>query len=169
MKLFLDCDGVLADFDALATDIFGMHPRRYEKEFGSKMFWKTLARYEDFYYKLPLMSDAMYLWQSVKHLNPTILTGCPRGGWAEDQKQRWAVKMFGSDVKMITCMSRDKRLHMQEVTHNIIIDDFSKYKSLWEEYGGTFILHTSAEESLKQLESLGVYTQKERRFRAPLS
>ena len=156
MKLFLDCDGVLADFDALATEIFGMHPRKYEDAFGSKMFWKTLAKYDGFYENLPLMSDARYLWDSVVHLNPTILTGCPAGGWAEAQKQRWAVKMFGEGTHMITCRSRDKRVHMHEAKHNILIDDWPQYKPLWEEHEGTFILHTSAEESLNELKRLGV-------------
>ncbi len=156
MKLFLDCDGVLADFDALATDILGMYPRNFEDQYGQKEFWKRLAMYDGFYEKLPLMSDAMYLWQSVQHLNPTILTGCPRGGWAEEQKQRWAVKMFGSDVHMITCRSRDKRVHMHEAKHNILIDDWPEYKHLWEEREGTFILHTSANDSLNQLITMGV-------------
>jgi len=155
MKLFLDCDGVLADFDELATDIFGMHPRKYEEVHGSKLFWKTLAAYDGFYEKLPLMPDAMYLWTSVKHLKPTILTGCPQGTWAKPQKIRWAKKMFGDDVDIITCSSKDKRLHMHEAKHNILVDDWPQYKHLWEEHGGTFILHTSAIDSLLQLERLG--------------
>ena len=156
MKLFLDCDGVLADFDALATEIFDMHPRKYEEINGSKLFWKTLARYDGFYENLPLMPDARYLWDSVAHLNPTILTGCPAGGWAEEQKQRWAIKMFGPDAHMITCKSRDKRVHMHEAKHNILIDDWPQYKHLWEEHEGTFILHTSAEDSLNELRKIGV-------------
>ena len=156
MKLFLDCDGVLADFDALASDILGMAPREFESIYGSKEFWKRLARFEDFYGQLPLMSDAMYLWESVKHLKPTILTGCPHGQWAQPQKVRWAKKMFGEDVSIITCRSRDKRLHMHEGLHNVIVDDWPEYITLWEEYGGTFILHRTADESLKQLQSIGM-------------
>lgn len=31
MQLYLDCDGVLADFDRAATELLGMPPRVYEK------------------------------------------------------------------------------------------------------------------------------------------
>jgi hypothetical protein len=64
--------------------------------------------------------------------------------------------MFGPNVHMITCRSREKRVHMHEGKHNIIIDDWPEYKPLWEEHGGTFILHTSAEDSLNELAKLGV-------------
>ena len=32
--LFLDCDGVLADFDAGARELLGMTPREFEQRFG---------------------------------------------------------------------------------------------------------------------------------------
>lgn len=156
MKLFLDCDGVLADFDARASEIFGMHPRAFEDLHGAKVFWKHIRHHEGFFEHLPLMSDARYLWDEVSHLSPTILTGVPFGGWAEAQKVNWARKTFGSDVDIITCSSRDKRLHMHDDKHNIIVDDWPKHKGAWEEFGGTFILHVSAENSLKQLSDIGV-------------
>lgn len=43
MRLFLDCDGVLADFDRSAEHIFGMPPRAFQKRQGLPAFWKRLA------------------------------------------------------------------------------------------------------------------------------
>lgn len=37
-QLFLDCDGVLADFDKRAEQIFGMTGREFEDTYGSKEF-----------------------------------------------------------------------------------------------------------------------------------
>ena len=41
--LFLDCDGVLADFDTGARLLFGMSPKSFEARHGRGEFWKRLA------------------------------------------------------------------------------------------------------------------------------
>jgi hypothetical protein len=38
-QLYLDCDGVLADFDKGATAILGMKPKAFEKRHGLGRFW----------------------------------------------------------------------------------------------------------------------------------
>ena len=110
-KLFLDCDGVLADFDAGATALLGMSPRQFEERKGRGAFWKRLATAPDFYGSLPQMPDAQILFEAVKHLHPTILTGLPLGKWAAPQKVKWAATHFPG-VPIITCMARDKHKHM---------------------------------------------------------
>ena len=86
--LFLDLDGVLADFDAGAKRLFGMSSRAFEDKYGKREFWRRLANAKDFYATLPLMPDARLLFDAVKHLDPTILTGLPLGNWAAPQKVR---------------------------------------------------------------------------------
>ena len=60
-QLYLDCDGVLADFDKGATAVLRLHPRAFEKRHGLGRFWQKLATAPDFYFGLPLMDDAMQL------------------------------------------------------------------------------------------------------------
>jgi predicted alpha/beta hydrolase len=147
-QLYLDCDGVLADFDKGAQAILGMHPRAFEKSRGIGRFWAKLASAPDFYFSLPLMADAMELYEAVRHLKPIILTGLPRGNWAADQKVRWAAKHFPG-VPIITTMARDKRDHAKE--GDVLVDDQLRHRALWEEVGGVFIHHKSAAESIEEL------------------
>lgn len=153
-QLFLDCDGVLADFDTLAIEIFGQHPREAEARLGTNEFWRLISNYENFYGTLPLMADAMRLYRAVAHLRPIILTGCPAGGWSQPQKIAWAARHFPG-TPIITCRSKEKFLHLRH-PGDILVDDYLKYQHLWEEAGGIFVHHTSAEETIDRLAGLGV-------------
>ncbi len=152
-RLFLDCDGVLADFDAYATEVLGAPPRAFEARHGRREFWKRIAGHPDFFARLPLMPDARELWEAVAHLHPVILTGTPLGNWAAPQKMRWAAEHF-PEARMITTMARAKRDHM-EAPGDVLVDDTLTYRHLWEEAGGVFVHHRSTRESLEELRALG--------------
>lgn len=148
MQVFLDCDGVLADFDTYAHAYFGMNPREYEKRVGAARFWSDLEAKGDFYRRLPLMADARALYDGVAHLKPVILTGCPRGEWAQSQKTAWAEEHFPG-VEIITCRSADKRDYAKP--GDVLIDDWHQHRHRWIEMGGIWISHTCAETSLAAL------------------
>lgn len=146
--LFLDCDGVLADFDAGARKLLGATPAEFEDRHGRGEFWKRLARHGNFYGELPEMPDAGQLFEAVKHLKPTILTGLPLGNWAAPQKERWAAKHFPG-VPIITTMARQKHLHMDP--GDVLVDDRENHRHLWDKAGGIFIHHKNAADSIRQL------------------
>jgi hypothetical protein len=147
-QLYLDCDGVLADFDKGAAAALGMPPRAYQKRHGIVRFWNKLAKAPDFYFGLPLLPDAERLFEAVRHLGPIILTGLPVGNWAADQKVRWAAKHFPG-TRIITTMARDKRDHARP--GDVLVDDQPRHAHLWEEAGGIFIHHRSVDETLERL------------------
>jgi hypothetical protein len=147
-QLYLDCDGVLADFDQGAAAVFGMHPRAFEKRHGLGRFWAKLAKAPDFYFGLPLLDGATELFEAVRHLDPIILTGLPQGNWAADQKVRWAAKYFPG-TRIITTLARDKRKHAK--AGDVLVDDQIRHAPLWEEMGGVFIHHRSVAETLRRL------------------
>lgn len=147
-RLFLDCDGVLADFDAGARQILGSDARYFEDRHGKREFWQRLARTKDFYATLPEVPDARELFEAVKHLKPTILTGLPLGNWAAPQKVRWAAEHFPG-VSIITCMARDKYRHMAR--GDVLVDDRADHRSKWEDAGGVFVYHKNARQSLRVL------------------
>lgn len=152
-RLFLDCDGVLADFDRAATALLGMSPHEYQRRRGPAKFWARIGAAPDFYATLPLMPDARELFESVAHLHPTILTGCPRGGWAERQKERWAAQHFPG-TPIITCMARNKRDHGGP--GDVLVDDTLTHRHLWEEMGGVFVHHRDAAGTLAELRRVDV-------------
>ena len=149
--LFLDLDGVLADFDAGARRVLGMSADAFEARHGKREFWRRLAKANDFYASLPLMPDAMELFEAVQHLQPTILTGLPLGNWAAPQKIKWAAEHFPG-TKIITTMARDKFRHMTGM--DVLVDDRADHRDKWEDAGGTFIHHKSARASIRQLAAI---------------
>ncbi|WP_374514595.1 hypothetical protein [Brevundimonas sp.] len=151
-RIYLDCDGVLADFDRGATEVLGMPPRVFEARFGLRAFWARLGAAEDFFGRLELLPDAMELYGAVRHRRPVILTGLPRGGWAEAQKRRWADQHFPG-VEVITTSSALKREHCHP--GDALVDDTVKFRHLWEREGGVFIEHLSAAGSVAELRRRG--------------
>ena len=147
-RLFLDADGVLADFDEGARRLFGMEPAEFEAKRGKREFWRRIATAKNFYGSLPEMPDARVLLDGVKHLKPTILTGLPIGNWAAPQKIEWAAEHFPG-VPIITCMARDKHKHMKP--GDILVDDRENHRATYEAHGVRFVHHKNARESLKQL------------------
>ena len=146
--LFLDCDGVLANFDLGVEKLLGTKPAEFQARHGRGEFWKRLARAADFYGTLEEMPDAQQLFQAVKHLKPTILTGLPLGKWAAPQKERWAARHFPG-VPIITTMAREKHLHMEP--GDVLVDDRENHRALWEDAGGIFVHHKTAADTLSQL------------------
>lgn len=152
-QIYLDCDGVLADFDKRAEGILGMPTREYEQVHGEDTFWDRLYAVDHFFTEMDPLQDAHELVDAVKHLNPIILTGHPRGYWALEQKMTWRDKHF-TGIPMITCRSVDKRKFCRP--GDILVDDWHKYSHLWQKAGGIFVYHTSAKESISKLTDLGV-------------
>lgn len=154
MQLFLDMDGVLADFNKRAREILGMEPEDFEARFGKQAFWLILQSSPDFYNSFDLMLDAPFLLDATRHLGPIVLTGVPMGEWAQPQKRQWIMRNTG--LNCITCRAKDKSLHAQP--GDVLVDDRGEYADVWEAKcgPGTFVLHKSAHRSLKDLRAIGV-------------
>lgn len=149
MKLFLDLDGVLADFDRGVRMVTGRSPEALPR----REMWRALAGAPDFFATLEFMEDAHLLWEFCRPYSPTILTGLPLGSWAPAQKRRWVARMLGAEVPVITCMAREKP--RWSGPGHVLVDDTAKHAEGWERAGGIFILHVSAARSIAALRALG--------------
>jgi len=152
-QLFVDLDGVLADFDHGFENLFGHRPAyRDGPEFGPDK-WHKIQEAGAFFRNLRPMLDHRELWDGVAHLDPIILTGVPHS--VPDvfvQKRGWVDEHIGAHVHVVGCLSKDKCKHANP--GDILIDDWERYRHLWEGMGGRWITHRSARESLDRLSEI---------------
>lgn len=152
-QVFVDMDGVLADFDAHHDAVFGIRPSKV----ADAVDWEKVRATKGFYADIPPMDDMRDLWAFVSQLRrkPIVLTGVPYSvEEAPENKRSWVRKHLGEDVQVICCASKDKSIHARP--GDILIDDWEKYRHLWIDKGGRWITHTSAESSIQQLLDLGI-------------
>lgn len=155
--IYLDLDGVLADFDKRACEVLnGECHYRYDFIHGGDALWDRLNAVPDFFASFDLMPDAGILWNAVAATKPMILTALPKtNAWkVDEQKRRWVFQKLGIGGKrVITCETKDKPLHCKP--GDILVDDRSVNKKNWEAAGGIFILHNKAVFTVAKLKQLG--------------
>ena len=153
IQVFVDMDGVLADFDAHYEAVFGVRPDKRKDDVD----WGLVRAMTGFYADIPPMADMIELWSYLKSLTPSpiVPTGVPSSvPDATEDKQRWVKRHLGELVEVRCCLSREKSLHAR--SGDVLIDDWEKYRSLWEAKGGRWITHVSAESSIEALRRLGI-------------
>jgi hypothetical protein len=152
-QIFVDMDGVLADFDTHHDNTFGV---RSDKTVDN-VDWAKIAAIPNYYENIPPMPDMQELWDFVskQSIKPIILTGIPYSvAEAADNKKAWVKKNLGDDIEVRCCSSKDKCLHASP--GDVLIDDWTKYKHLWVAKGGVWITHTSAKNSIIELLEMGI-------------
>lgn len=153
IKVYCDLDGVLVDFEQGVRELFN----KELWEIPSEQLWSRLAETTDFYTNLSWTADGKVLWDRIKDLHPIILTGVPKGRWAETQKKQWVRRELGSWITTITCHSEDKFEGLTDRDRgDILIDDRAAVGQAWTEAGGTFVWHKNTHDTIQQLKKLGV-------------
>lgn len=125
-QVFVDMDGVLADFDSHHHRVFGRLPDRV----ADNVDWSHVNNHDGFFLGIDPMPDMLELWSFVERLTPKpkILTGVPSSvAIAPENKRAWVRKHIGDDVEVICCRSKDKSLHA--APGDILIDDWEKVSS----------------------------------------
>lgn len=137
-RLFIDMDGVLADFEGHYRTHFGVTLDRHAPDPGD--LWANLKTRPTWFEDLPVLPGALDFFRALAPYRPTLLSGLSRSlPDAHAQKRRWADKYLGPDVPLITCPAHRKRDHGRP--GDILVDDWSRYRDKWEKMGGTFVLH----------------------------
>ncbi len=148
--LFVDMDGVLADFDSHYETAFGF---RADKT-PDNVDWDRVRAMKDFYLNIPPMADLPKLWSHIEKYSPIVLTGVPKSvEEVPDNKRAWVCKHLGASVEVRCFLSREKC--ERAAPGDILIDDWEKYKHLWLAKGGRWITHMGADETIVELSALG--------------
>ncbi len=162
--VYLDVDGVVADFWGYSTTVGEYtQPLKDGTNCYDMIPWDRFG--ERFYYELPLMKDAIELFDQIdvlcKHtgVNLIFLTAIPdinneykpHVQYAFYDKMKWVEKHFGDVPVFFGPYSKDKHLHCKE-KQDILIDDRESNIQEWEDVGGIGILHKFNESTLNELE-----------------
>ena len=158
-KLYLDMDGVVADFDEYAERILGSVPGHngiYPDE-----QWVKIAANPRLYRDLKKTSYADELvsecvdFAILKGYELLFLTAVPKGNdikWAFYDKVIWAQNFYPEIPVHFGPYSIDKWHHCQ--SGDILIDDRPSNIDEWRAAGGIAIHHTAIDSTLFQLSKL---------------
>lgn len=138
-KLYLDLDGVMADFDTYFASEFGIA----SDKLNDSTLWKWINGHGNFFRNLPLCEGAVEFFEAVKHLNPTILTACPKTNYtvAATQKRQWVYEHLSKDVTVIPMLGGKNKAMFMHSPGDVLIDDFEKNCIPWREHSGVAIQH----------------------------
>ena len=135
LQVFLDLDGVFADFDARVKRLTGKHPNQLDRS----RLWKMVNSDKRFFAELELIEGCMILWEATRDLEPIFLTGAPSNKVFQEQKREWVARIFGPEFVVHVVPRKLKSDYSGP--HKVLIDDTPDNIASWIARGGYGILH----------------------------
>lgn len=159
-KIYLDMDGVLADFDGAARKFCGLaqlQPGYKMTKEEDDLMWAKLKEVPHFYDRLEPMEGAVEMFRKITERFPgkvEILTGIPKPKrgltTAGEDKVNWAHRYLSPDLQ-VNIVYREQKKDFCLGPASILIDDREDNIELWRSAGGTGIVHVSPEKTLEEL------------------
>ncbi|WP_203452786.1 hypothetical protein [Rhizobium sp. rho-13.1] len=138
-RLYLDLDGVMANFDAHFPAMFGVDHR----EMLDDDMWAQINSHPSYFRDMPIFEGAKEFFDKIAWMDPIILTACPKSNYAHAarQKRAWVREHLSTSCIILPVMGgRHKPLFMH-APGDVLIDDFPKNIEAWHDEGGEGILH----------------------------
>ena len=162
-KIYVDMDGVVADFDTRFRDLSGMAPRDFENKYGKKAFWDLIDEENKvkFWVGIPPMPGATELINFVSKHDYEMLTAPSIKKQSRLGKNLWIRNhtgdIFPSKPKVNFKAAKEKHLIKPSLTKkDILIDDRAATIDNWNAAGGNGILYKSAPQVISILKKLGL-------------
>lgn len=154
-RIYLDLDGVMADFDRGFSDICKKYGFPCDTAFSSEDKWKIVSREFNFFYDLYPCDGALDFFKLLSNLNQEVivLTACPKTMYerAALQKKHWVKENLCDNITVLPVWGgKNKSLFMHQ-PNDILIDDWKDNCDAWKEKGGIAIHHTTFGETIQEL------------------
>lgn len=162
-KIYIDLDGVLADFHSQFTTLSGLTPEKYKNKYGLSKFWDFIDEENKvkFWVDIPLMDDAKKLINYVKEYDYEILSAPSMKPQSRLGKILWLKKhtpnLFKSIPKINFKYSKEKHLIKPKLSKfDILIDDREEVINNWNIAGGKGIHYQSLNDVIINLKIIGI-------------
>jgi len=161
--IYLDMDGVVADFDKRFNDLSGMMPQDYVNKNGLNAFWDLIDEKHKvaFWRGIELMPDAQKLVKFVEQYPFEMLTApsikkqsiIGKGLWVKDK----IGTLYSTKPKVTYRSAKQKHTVKPNLTKfDILIDDKGSTIDNWNAAGGTGIFYQNANQVINDLKKLGL-------------
>jgi len=148
LVIYCDMDGVLTDYVASFRDVFDEEPTNVFATLGEESVNAILNDVEGYWRDMPWMEDGRELWTFIKNYKPILLTTPAVSVKAcKQDKTEWKNEHLGKDVNIVFSSTK----YDYAAPDAVLIDDKKENIDSFINNGGIGILHTSAEETIKQL------------------
>lgn len=149
-RLFLDLDGVFADFDGGFPRIFGVDHRHI----GEAEMWEHIRARPDFFSELEPFAGAVEFLEEVRGWSPMILTAAPKSDYmnAARAKMRWVRAHLDTSIIVLPVMGGRNKPAFIQTPGDILVDDYGRNCDLWRDAGGIAIKHETFAQTLAELD-----------------
>ena len=161
--IYLDMDGVVADFDNRFKDLSGMMPQEYVDKYGKNDFWDLIDEKHkvSFWRGIEIMPGAKKLVNYVSQYPYEMLTAPSVKKQSVIGKSLWVKDKVGtlypSKPKVTYRSAKQKHTVKPKLTKfDILIDDKGSTIDRWDAAGGTAIFYQNADQVINDLKKLGL-------------
>jgi len=135
--LYVDLDGVLANYTDAFRDRSGFTPEEYKELKDAPPFWTLIKDDPEFWSSMDWIPGAESFWNSITQYSPVILSSPLRDAGSKIGKKTWVEEHLGAHVPVIL-----KSLKADYSGPGaILVDDMEKNIGPWRSAGGIGILH----------------------------
>ena len=144
-RLYLDLDGVMADFDHHFPATFNLDHR----SMAGDEIWSQINSHPSYFLDMPLCDGALDFFREVERFDPVILTACSKSNYwnVARQKRAWVRKHLSVTVTVLPVSGSKYKPLFMHAPGDILIDDYEKNTAAWQAEGGISILHKNFEQT----------------------
>ncbi len=149
MKVYLDMDGCLTDFDKAVRKLGPEAAKGLgddAKEADQRKMWQAIDNAREFFWsEMEWMPEGKKLWEVVKPYNPVLLSSPGQIKWAQAGKELWV----RDNLPGVSLIVEPDKYYYAEMDA-VLIDDMKRNTNRWRDCGGTSILYENSPDLVRK-------------------